>query len=89
MKQKYAILLLSHILKFPVSQKNLDLLGQGLDEMGQMGWEMVAIDNGVIYFKRMAELKLNMSFGEAEWSEKAVDILKEAMSKLTKGIASG
>lgn len=75
-------------------------LEKHLNEMGQAGWEMVAVDNGMVYFKRVLEVEVSLEggFKFAEGIspdlveaviEEITDTMCKAVRRLAKRKASG
>lgn len=46
-----------------------------LDDLGNDGWELVSVDNGIAYFKRPLEQAMNV----IDFEQRAADIIQKMM----------
>ena len=80
MKWEYTVIYLS---PFELSDVNT------LNEMGQVEWELVTIDNGLFYFKRMIGIELSQETIVGTHIDEMFSMADEAMSRLAKRKENG
>ncbi len=80
MKWEYTVIYLAHFELFKEANSLVDVL----NEYGQMGWNLVAVDNGVIYFKRAMGVDLSHKIMVGAAVEEMANIMDEAVSRLAR-----
>ena len=53
-----------------------------LNEFGKMGWEMVTVDNGMVYFKRMIGVELSQEITSDGAIKEMAEIMEKAVANL-------
>ncbi len=53
-----------------------------LNEFGKMGWEMVTVDNGMVYFKRMIGVELSQEITSDGVIKEMAEIMEKAVANL-------
>jgi len=54
----------------------LDVFGNNYNSLGQQGWELVAVDSGIAYFKRALE---SGGIDEKEFNDKVIKSIQQRL----------